>query len=433
MTSRKQRLGLLLDMHCRGGLLGGRLGFHSRTSISQLEARRRIGDRSWFFLTVLPLGVFGLGVFALGGAALGCERAGAPRAAGIFDPCLTAPVEPSASVPHSRFDLCGNGLDDDGDGTIDDGCTCTGGTSERCYVGSPALAGIGACAWGTQHCTAEGTAASWGTCVGSGAPSSEVCGNGLDDDCDRAIDEDCACVLGVVQPCFPGASSELGVGLCTHGAQSCEEVAGLDGAATSAWGPCEGAVIAEAEGCDGLDEDCDGEIDDLVERCDGVDNDCNGEVDDAPLCRSTGMTMALTRFFPPTVSGVFTDLSTASLHTLVAVPDAPCPTPGDLLYEVDYGVLTCVPPPPTDCPLLSAPLWERDAERWTCTPCEVLVQYGYLFEYERVCADGPELICPPGEVPTFDEGARHWVCLPTCDNTDYDVVYANGMMVCVPC
>ena len=63
----------------------------------------------------------------------------------------------------------------------------------------------------------------------------------------------------------------------------------------------------------------------------------------------------------------------------------------------------------------------------------MLVQYGYLFEYERVCADGPELICPPGEVPTFDEGARHWVCLPTCDNTDYDVVYANGMMVCVPC
>lgn len=37
------------------------------------------------------------------------------------------------------------------------------------------------------------------------------------------------------------------------------------------------------------------------------------------------------------------------------------------------------------------------------------------------------------QVPTFDEGLAHWICAPLCDNTDYDVVYADGTQVCVPC
>jgi hypothetical protein len=73
--------------------------------------------------------------------------------------------------PYSTPEIC-NGLDDDGDGTVD-GITQSCGTN------------VGICTTGTKVCT-NGV---WGSCSGT-TPNDETC-NDLDDDCDGIVDEGC--------------------------------------------------------------------------------------------------------------------------------------------------------------------------------------------------------------------------------------------------
>ena len=130
----------------------------------------------------------------------------------------------------------------------------------------------------------------WGSCDAP-QPQAEIC-NGLDDDCDGAVDDD-----------LPGSPCSIagcvGTNRCQAGTWVCD------------------APTATAEVCDGQDNDCNGQIDDGVTRqcttacgtgtetcqfsndgntandwvnctaqqpsaevCDGQDNDCNGVVDD---------------------------------------------------------------------------------------------------------------------------------------------------------
>jgi hypothetical protein len=94
-------------------------------------------------------------------------------------------------------DPCGNGLDDDQNGEVDDGCSCSPGATQPCFAGDPANAGVGACALGAQTCVSlpdsELGLGEWDECLGSIAPSDELCGDGVDNDCDGETDEGCAC------------------------------------------------------------------------------------------------------------------------------------------------------------------------------------------------------------------------------------------------
>lgn len=168
-------------------------------------------------------------------------------------------------------DPCGDGLDGDDDGLIDEGCVCEPGSQQRCFAGDAALAGVGACGWGTQDCVSGAEFGTWGACNGQGAPSEELC-DGVDNDCDGETDEGCDCRTDEERSCYTGPPRTAGVGLCSAGVEQC--VATADG---SEWGACVGEVLPREEICDGVgDEDCDGYIDEGCDCALGTNRSCYG-------------------------------------------------------------------------------------------------------------------------------------------------------------
>lgn len=107
--------------------------------------------------------------------------------------------------------------------------------------------GIGVCAAFGPACE-NGNA---GVCVPGTPAATEAC-NGLDDDCDGETDEGCNCTPGDMQACYSGAAGTSGVGLCADGVQTCD---------AGQWSSCTGDITPTAEVCDDLDNDCDGEAD----------------------------------------------------------------------------------------------------------------------------------------------------------------------------
>jgi hypothetical protein len=96
-----------------------------------------------------------------------------------YGPC-EGEVVPSAEV-------CATTLDENCDGTVNEGCPCSPGEIGACYTGPAGTNGVGACHGGTRVCDADGLG--WGPCTGEVVPVTEICSNGSDDDCDGTLDE----------------------------------------------------------------------------------------------------------------------------------------------------------------------------------------------------------------------------------------------------
>lgn len=138
---------------------------------------------------------------------------------------------------------------------------CNPGTTQGCYGGPLDTAGIGACKAGTQTCLAS---AQFGSCQGEVLPRIEICGNGVDEDCNGLVDD------------VPDEDGD-GFTRCTG---DCLETS-TSGVAPDQVNPAAFEVMAN-----GIDDDCDGVTDDLT-PCDvGLTSNSANPVDYA---RSMGV------------------------------------------------------------------------------------------------------------------------------------------------
>lgn len=125
-----------------------------------------------------------------------------------------------------------DGVDNDCNGVVDEGCSCVNGEQRPCYSGPTGTRGVGECTDGVQTCASG----AWSnSCAGQTLPKAEAC-NGKDDDCDGQTDE------ALTQPCSTACGT--GSATCTAGSYS----------------QCS-AAAPSAETCNLADDDCDGECD----------------------------------------------------------------------------------------------------------------------------------------------------------------------------
>ncbi|HIN85357.1 MAG TPA: hypothetical protein EYN06_02670, partial [Myxococcales bacterium] len=109
-------------------------------------------------------------------------------------------------------DFCGDELDNDCDGVVDEGCDCDSTLTPTRACGL----NTGACTEGEQLCQDSLWSA---TCSGS-LPTTENC-NGLDDDCDGRVDVNPSNDRKLAQSCYDGGAFTEGVGPCKAGKRLC--------------------------------------------------------------------------------------------------------------------------------------------------------------------------------------------------------------------
>ena len=148
----------------------------------------------------------------------------------------------SAPEPAAAAETCGNGLDDDHNGFIDESCPCTSGATQKCFGGPLARSDAPECTKGMQTCIGE-EFTGWGAAKAGAAgrrrrhPSSAT--TMLDDDCDGQVDEGCVLDVPVnidgdciAVSCPPQAPYPVGCDLSMEGDDSRGCVANMPGSSS---------------------------------------------------------------------------------------------------------------------------------------------------------------------------------------------------------
>jgi hypothetical protein len=191
-------------------------------------------------------------------------------------PCAPAHATGTCSAGQCGLDACeGAWLDcnqnpADGcewDSDVYGPCSCTPGASEACYTGPIGTQDVGPCVGGTHTCDATGTY--WGPCVGQVIPVKEVCGDGIDQDCNNLVD---------LLPDVDGDGWSECDGDCCETAVDCTEPTLVNPGAYDVPGNV-------------LDDDCNGGVDNAVASCDaGIVSSSGNGLDYAKaieLCATT--------------------------------------------------------------------------------------------------------------------------------------------------
>jgi len=162
-----------------------------------------------------------------------------------------------------------NGIDDNCDGVIDEGCNCAEGQTEPFYTGQNGTEGIGTCHSGTRTCVSG----DWNITVPEVTPQTEVC-DGIDNDCDGVVNEGCNCTNGQNETFYTGPSGTQDIGICHEGTKVC---------ANGQWNTTSSEIIPQTEVCgDSRDNNCDGQVDEYCGRVlgtvDDIDSNANLKV-----------------------------------------------------------------------------------------------------------------------------------------------------------
>lgn len=303
----------------------------------------------------------------------------------------------------------------------------------------------------------------------TGGAMPEQCMNGIDDDRNGLADENCACEPPLDQACWTGDVGARNTGVCRDGHQTCfRRPADEFGFMTV----CADQVLPTAEDySNSVDDDCDGRVDEGRPPCtplgdvepvtscdDSIDQDCDLLVDcDDPDCADAMPCWGGP--CPPGQGQIYGERNLGSGGGGSSIDRGD----GMPIWTVTCGVTSCgltqatiqyadgrrecVEPPPS-CGAGESASWVPAASgaigfgggggssegHWRCDgPCEWVVTYGGIFANQRVCAPAIGIVCAGGETPTFVYESREWQCRPTCDNGLYDLLVADGAMVCVPC
>jgi hypothetical protein len=115
---------------------------------------------------------------------IGWERCGEGACVTYTPSCKAG--SPFACTPGmSSAEVC-NGVDDNCNGTIDEGCGCRIGDERSCYTGPSVTRDVGVCKAGERDCDGG----EYTRCQNQVLPSQEYC-NMLDDDCNGTVDDLC--------------------------------------------------------------------------------------------------------------------------------------------------------------------------------------------------------------------------------------------------